>query len=190
MQGKGNDITEESIHAQFHSLFLRGANLRNMLSYMCNSCTSDIHDPITHTICMFLSTPVRINITKTGLAPFQDCNTAIYPFFCMDQHQKSFLLDVLQYMQERSCASLSTQMGGGGMATLNGGGSKTYIDTSEVICQFFHATKDSEKIGMKQAVRDNICNVIIQRVCSSVHIPRRSLNEIMERVELESQVQS
>lgn len=178
--------TEKNLFQRFTELFLEGENLRDMMVYMCNTCTSDVQDPITHTICTFLSTPVRISITKIGLAPFQGCNTAILPFFCMREEQKRLLLEILQFMQENGRATLSTQMGGGGMATLkttlNPNGQRVYLDTSEVIFQFFQATKESERAGMKAQVRDKVCNIILQRVCSAVHIPRRTLNEIMERV--------
>ncbi|EKX33636.1 hypothetical protein GUITHDRAFT_147764 [Guillardia theta CCMP2712] len=172
---------EKDLFQRFTKLFLVGENLRDMMVYMCNTCTSDVQDPITHTICIFLSTPVRISITKIGLAPFQGFNTAIFPFFCMREEQKHLLLEILQFMQENSRATLSTQMGGGGMATLKPDGQRIYLDTSEVIFQFFQATKESERTGMKAHVRDKVCNIILQRVCSAVHIPRRTLNEIMER---------
>ena len=172
---------EKDLFQRFTELFLKGENLRDMMVYMCNTCTSDVQDPITHTICTFLSTPVRISITKIGLAPFQGCNTAIFPFFCMREEQKLLLLEIIQFMQENGRATLSTQMGGGGMATLKPDGQRVYLDTSEVIFQFFQATKESERTGMKTQVRDKVCNIILQRVCSAVHIPRRTLNEIMER---------
>lgn len=172
----------EDLLESYQELFLRGAALRNMLVYMCNACTAEIHDPITHTLCTFLTTPIAVSITKTGLAPFKDCNMAIYPFFCMTAEQKALLLSMLECMQRNNQAILSTQMGGGGMAVFHSKSPRHYLDTVEVMTQFSIATRQHTSSGMSPLVRDNICNIIVQRVCSMVHIPRSTLNEVMERV--------
>lgn len=174
---------------RYKQLFLTGPALRDMLVYMCNSYTNEVNDPITHTLCTFLTTPITINITKTGLAPFKDCNMAIYPFFCMTSEQKAFLLQALSFMQDHNLATLSSRMGGGGMAALNAKCPRDYLDTVDVLTQFTIATRTSNQGGqMSDVIRDNICNIVIQRVCSMVHISRTTLNKVMSnmREELEA----
>lgn len=169
------DLTD--LLCRYKALFLTGPPLRNMLVYMCNSYTNEVNDPITHTLCTFLTTPITLNITKTGLAPFKDCNMAVYPFFCMTASQKAFLLEALAFMQDHNLATLSSRMGGGGMAALNAKHPRDYLDTVEVLTQFTIATRDSGHVN--ETIRDNICNIILQRVCSTVHIPRTTLTKVM-----------
>ncbi|EKX35102.1 hypothetical protein GUITHDRAFT_118755 [Guillardia theta CCMP2712] len=162
---------------RFVEMFLRGEALRGMLLYMCNSCTVEINDPITHTLCTFMTTPVSLCVTKTGLAPLKDCNMAILPFGCMTPEQKAFLNGAINEMQAGGLATLSTQMGGGGMAQLNYRGPKRYLPAEDVLTQFCAAVRCSGS-HLGPEIKDNVCNIVIQRVCSMVHVPRSTLAAI------------
>eukprot|EP00960_Hanusia_phi_P001706 49501-Hanusia_phi.AAC.2 len=183
--GMAHDEELVALMDRYNELFLQGSALKNMLIYVCNSCSADVQDPVTHTLCVFLTTPLTVSITKTGLAPFRDCNSVVYPFFCMSMEQRTLLLELMQLMQSKNYAILSTQMGGGGMAALNVQGdthARRYLDTVEVMTQFYLAARDAHRGKLRECVRDNLCNIILQRVCSSVHIPRSTLNEVARRV--------
>lgn len=172
-----NNTENQKIFNRYFELFFRGIRLKRMIIYICNSCTADIRDPITHTICLFLTSPVVLNITKTGLAPFRGSNTSVYPYNCMDAEQKEFLLECLDSMQERDLGVLSTQMGGGGMATLITNEEKHYISQVDILTQFCIAVKENNVLR-KNIMKENLCNMVIQKVCSVVHVPRSTLSEV------------
>ena len=174
---EGEEAENAALFSRFIELFFKGVRLKRMIIYICNSCTADIRDPITHTICLFLTSPVVLNITKTGLAPFRGSNTSVYPYNCMDKEQKEFLLECLDTMQKRDMGVLSTQMGGGGMATLITDEEKRYISQVEILTQFCVAVKENNVLK-KDIMKDNLCNMVIQKVCSVVHIPRSTLSEV------------
>jgi len=169
-------ITRSEIFNRFIQLFMTGERLKRMMIYICNACTADIRDPITHTICLLLTSPIVLNITKTGLAPFRGSNTSVLPYSSMDKEQKEFLLECLDIMQSRDMAVLSTQMGGGGMATLVNE-EKRYISQAEVLTQFCVAVNETSVLK-KKIMKENLCNMVIQKVCSVVHIPRSTLSEV------------
>lgn len=176
----GGDMVDRIMDA-FVEAFLQGDALKSMILYMCNACTVEINDPITHTLVTFLTTPVSLCITKTGLAPLKDCNMAILPFGCMTPDQKALLIDVIQQMQESNLATLSTQMGGGGLAQLNYHGPKRYLPAVDILTQFCRAVQESGS-HLRPDIKDNVCNIVIQRVCSMVHVPRSSLAAVSRAV--------
>lgn len=169
--------SREQLFGRFLELFMTGERLRRMMVYICNACTADIRDPITHTVCLLLTSPIVLNITKTGLAPFRGSNTSVYPYGCMDREQVEFLLECLDVMQRGDLAVLSTQMGGGGMATLVVHEEKRYASQAEVLTQLCIAVGETQVLK-KRVMKENLCNMVIQKVCSVVHIPRSTLAEV------------
>lgn len=168
---------QQRIFSRYLELFFKGCRLKRMIIYICNSCTADIRDPITHTMCLFLTSPIVLNITKTGLSPFRGSNTSVYPYSCMDKEQMEFLLECLDTMQSQDLGVLSTQMGGGGMATLITPEEKHYVSQAEVLTQFCVSVKETS-ILKTPVMKENLCNMVIQKICSIVHIPRSTLSEV------------
>lgn len=167
---------------EFERHFFQGEALERIFISLCNSCTNEISDPITYTLNMFLTIPLCLNVTKTGIAPFQDNNTIILPYVSMTEAQKAFVLRMIDLMQEEGMGLLSTQMGGGGMAVLNYRGPKRYLNHAEVLVSFYRVLRRSHKFTDPQIQR-NLCNIAIQRVCSMVHICRETLNRVHQEIQ-------
>ena len=177
-----NYVDEESLFEEYVKTFFTGTALENMIIYMCNACTMEINDPITHTLLMFLATPVTFMLTDIGLVPFKDMNMAILPYTRMTRQQKDFLVRYLQFLQDTATGTLSTQMGGGCFVTLNRKISRTHnLDNSTVMSVFCETVLES-KTHQNIDTRVAICNIVLQHVGTNLGLNRETMQKIHTNV--------
>ena len=172
----------DDLMKQYVGHFFSGESLKHILIYMCNECTSEIADPITQTVMMFVNTPISLCLTNIGLAPFRERNMSVYPYSHMTPEQQLFLSQACTFMQERMIGFVSTQMGGGCVVSL---GTNTVervycsvVDVISVLCESILMAKGATTDSRRRQI--GICNVIMQRISMNMNICRDDMKQINE----------
>lgn len=93
-------LRRPTIGSRFANLFLRGKSLRRLITHLCNACPGQVQDPITHVVCIMMTSPVSISISEAGVCPFQDHPLLLYPFHVMTLKQRRFLRDLVVYFRD------------------------------------------------------------------------------------------
>lgn len=167
---------------KFIELFLQGESLQQTLCYMCNASQGHVVDPITHTLCMMITTPVQVMLTQVGVAPFKDKNTAIFPYRLMDGRQKDFLRSFVKATEKAvKGAMASVQIGGGCVLCKHGQGASIVLNPVDILSAFCRCVADS-KTHTNQKIQKCICNIVIQRVGSLVVLDRATLQSVMHHI--------
>jgi hypothetical protein len=177
-------ITEESNEVllsyfdEYLRVFFSGTALQDMVCYMCNMCSIEITDPIPSTLNMFMSLNVTFTVTKTGLLPFREMSMAIYPYTQMSEEQGNFLDEYVCAIERLRAGTVSTQMGGGMVVSLNKRASRIhYIPPSDVLTVFCEKVINTENHS-SPSTRYAMCDIVLQTLGTTVGISRATLAEI------------
>ena len=182
--------------------FLKGNSLRRIIKFFCDTSVNQVVDPVTETLCMMLTTPLQFSITEIGVTFFKDKNTHVFPYRNMTQGQLEYVRDTVNSIygvdSVEESARMGVQMGGGCVVKLsstslqrhavvappcpslpkkaaNVVGQNTHpdvLDAFEVLGAFCTSVFSSKLYGGDPQLCYNLCNVIIQRVCTSVHLQK------------------
>lgn len=194
---------------KFISLFLEGEQLQKVMKYLCETSLGQVTDPITDVVCVMITSPLAFVITEVGVAPFKDKFTHVYPYSHMNREQRAFIRSVVESHRDSAGsvsntknATASLQMGGGCIIEIpnsdhanNKGQQRNqplYLKAENVLeCLCRSVIGNSTTSGGEKWKRHGVCSIILQRVSSSIHIPRETLQRIgetIERIELEQQM--
>lgn len=153
--------------------FLQGDMLCKILNYYCNLSVGQIVDPISETICMVIKTPVQLVITEVGVTLFKDKNTHVYPYALMTKDQLDYIRNILfqarSVTDHKGAVRAGIQMGGGCIIRFIAKSAPIFLVPVDVFKAFCSSVFRS-KIHTNNTVRYNFCNIVIQRVCSSIHL--------------------
>jgi hypothetical protein len=167
---------------EYIKVFFTGDNLKNILTYMCNSCTYDVSDPVCSSLSMFLLNPVSFTVTNVGLVPFRSISVAVFPYNNMNSKQHAFIIESIAFIKEHGIGVTNSQMGGGVVLSLGKNVSLSHtLEPLSVIKTFVTAVLQHEEY-QNIDVRLGICNVILQRLGATVQIPRDVLFQLHETV--------
>lgn len=137
-------------------------------------------DPITHTLCMMITTPVQIMLTQVGVAPFKDKNTSIFPYKLMNDEQKQFLRDfVMETETHVSGLIASVQIGGGCVLCRRIERGGVFLEPGLVLSAFCQNVQES-KTHKNPAIQRSICNIVIQRVGGQVLLDKDVLQKVLK----------
>lgn len=165
---------------RFVDLFLAGDALRKTLAYLCNTVQGNVMDPITHTLCLMITTPVQIMLTQVGVAPFKDKNTSIFPYRLMNDEQKQFLRDFVAETETHVSGLIaSVQIGGGCVLCKRVKRGTTLLDAGQVLSAFCQTVQTS-KTHANPAIQRSICNIVIQRVGGQILLDKDTLQRVMK----------
>jgi hypothetical protein len=181
----GKQVTEtlNSLFDIYIELFFTGAALQDMISFMCDSCTIEVCDPIPTTLTMFLTSAVTMTVTLVGLMPFRNMPMVIYPYTQMSKAQKQFMIQYIDIIRSCKAANVSTQMGGGYVLSLNKKSSRIfYVPHTSVLCSFCTKVMMNEAHSNLQT-RYSICNIILQNIGTSIGISRETMCAIYKTLE-------
>jgi hypothetical protein len=179
-------------YQQFECLFLDPDSLRNVFVYLCNKSFHCVGDPITATILTMICTDLQVNITETGIALFKNHHTCVYPFSVMNDRQREWVRQTVSECAE-CCRHLTYTR------SITGGSINCIfrpplgpapvapdrvrkINPTSVLTAFCDAVMRST--GITNLMKTTICNIVLQRVSTAVHIDRRTvqkLNEYMQQ---------
>jgi hypothetical protein len=184
MQNEKNAISKQNnnMFSKYIELFFTGNNLKNIIIYMCNSCTMEISDPIIHTMLMFLNTPVVFSLSEIGLIPFKNMYTVVYPYNKMTLEQRQFLADYIGFMRLNLLANGCTQMGGGVLITLHHIAQPHYcLDHTTVLSQFCKSVIDNKSYNNIE-YRYTVCNIVLQQIAANTNITKDTMYNICKNV--------
>lgn len=140
-----------------------------------NKCEST--DPILNFLLQLIKLPVCFALTDIGYAPFRNDTTIIIPYDRMSRLQLFTLHEFAVDMKKSSEYVSSVQMGGGLYFRNTLDIKKYFIDPSLVLFASNVLIRNSvPNVGNKQ----NISNLIIQRVLSAVNVSRDKVAEAEE----------
>lgn len=176
------DNTTAELCKQYQLLFFSDTAFPRILTYLTNACTTDVSDPVIYTLVQALNNPLSITLTDIGLAVFRDAPTLIYPYQYMNLEQRTFLVKMVNHMQENDLAVLVKQMGGGFSITLHN--QKRFLPALEhsfVLTTFCRLVLQS---GVYQSLntREAICNIVLQQIGACVGITRETMHVIYNNV--------
>ena len=138
--------------------------LQRILTYLCNARLPGSWDPVTSTVLDLLTGRLQFCLTAEGLVPFKGKAALVFPYHMMTQAQKSFLRDAVSD-RDRYCIcndALLFHACEGDPERLD------QVDVLEAMCRRILASN----VHKDYKVRVGVCNIILQRIQSTVAIPR------------------
>lgn len=182
-------------------VFLRGTALERVIQYFCETNIGHVMDPINDVLCLMLTTPLQPTITESGVSFFRNRSTFVLPYSHMTQSQIDYTREVVREFTNISSPSAAAragvQMGGGCVIRAsreyanqkskpqnetNGNTRTDFLDPYEVVastCKLVFNSKDHTD----PALRYNICNIILQRVQSTVHLSKEVQQKLFAVIE-------
>lgn len=167
---------------RFIKLFLTGDSLCKMIAYLCNNSHGTVTDPITNVLHAMITSPLQIMLTQVGVAPFKDRNTLVFPYRLMNEDQKDFLRSFVEEMEHEITGTVaSVQIGGGCVLTQQQSSSRgreitlDYTSVLSAFCTNVARSKTHTNVSVQRAV----CNIVIQRIGSMVHLDRTKMQTII-----------
>lgn len=153
---------------QFIETFLQGETLERLFTHACNHASTFVHDPLTDTASLMVNTPVSAVFTTTGVMPFRECPSIIFPYVFMTQAQKDYVFDSLQntggnnvrFVRKSNCVELVFDGRNGG----------TRLKAHDVLLCLCTVVMRGHTDVVQQRKRLAICNVLLQRVRCNVHL--------------------
>ena len=94
------DIVNEDNLTRFIDIFLRGSALQRMIKFFCELNNMHHNDPLTHVVCVMISTPIGISLTEVGVLPFKEQPTFVYPYNNMTSQQRQLVKDMLHWFKQ------------------------------------------------------------------------------------------
>eukprot|EP00961_Rhodomonas_salina_P233225 3151860-Rhodomonas_salina.1 len=115
-----------------------------------------------------INTPVSAVFTTTGVMPFRDCPSIMFPFVYMTQEQKSYIFESLNALTENAgrytlrsnCVELLFDSRAG----------STRLKPHDVLLCLCKAVMAGQADVDHQRKRLAMCNVLLQRVRCNVHL--------------------
>lgn len=164
----------------FVDLFLKGDSLERFFVHVCQGVQGNVADPITKSICTFITSPIQITLTQVGVVPFKAIPNVVYPYRLMTMEQKSYLRNIVTEGHDSVTGLVaSLQIGGGCMLCRSIGVADVKLQAADVLRAFcncvFHSTVHTD-----QLVRRGVCNLVLQRVGGSLHLNRATMQEVSE----------
>jgi len=165
--------TEESpgLEATLCKAFFDADNMQASIATLCESNQWPA-DPIPNTIITMLNNPIHVQVTAVGWQAFKG-KEIVFPFHAMSEAQRSVFRDILTsvdqwnvyehamvYKHHRGAFHLHT------------------LDVLEAMCSMILATTAYPDKRMRVA----ICNILLQRVQSSIHIDKGTQAALNKRL--------
>jgi len=128
-------------------------------------------DPMTHLVVMFCREPLRLALTDRGLAPIKSDPSVFMAYSQMSKKQLATLKDVLAVWRMSATYGSTTQMGGGACVyEVSARSGKIFVDAVLILYSvtlLMRSCPSSELATSKM-----LSNVVLQRILSSVVLPR------------------
>lgn len=156
--------------ATLTSAFFTGENLTRLLVYLCNTRAPGAWDPITTTVLEMLSGRLQLCLSSAGLIPFRGRASTVYPFHMMTPEQKEFLRAALE-RREAYCVCNDA------ILFHHRSGEPEHLETVSILAAMCRSVLAS-RVHEEHRVRVGVCNILLQRVQSSVVISKAAQQEL------------
>ena len=174
MSSDGKDSTQCKHAVSMAPVFFHSEGLQRILTYLCNARLPGAWDPVTSTVLDLLTGRLQFCLTAEGLVPFKGKATLVYPYHMMTQEQKTFLREAISD-RARFCICNDALM----FHACEGDPERLdHVDVLEAMCSRILASN----VHGDYKVRVGVCNIILQRIQSTVTITRnvqQRLNEVL-----------
>lgn len=174
----------------FVDKFLRGDSLCRVIVYLCNNCQGTVTDPITSVLHFMITSPVQVTLTQVGVAPFRDRSTLVFPYRLMTEEQRSLLRSFVENIENEVSGSVASVQIGGGCVLSKPSQENVYLESVDVLLAFCQ-TVSMSKTHKSRATQRAVCNIVLQRIGSLVHLDRSQMQKITKdfwgKVALEQQ---
>jgi len=138
-------------------------------------------DPLTRLCIMCIQEPIWFSLTEKGLAPFRSDPTIIIPYDAMCRSQLEAIEYICSCMQKTDTYGTSAQMGGGVYVYISQCDTdEVYIDCVQVLFSITMILRNSS--SGSYAFKRDLSNVVLQRVLSSVTIPREQIEQTEDMI--------
>jgi len=160
----------------FEAFFSKETIVHSLHVILCMN-TSENKDPILNFLLQLIQLPVCLALTDVGYAPFRNDTTIIYLYDRMSRKQLLAICECVQEVKTRGVYVATVQMGGGLYLRNVNDMLQHFIDPSLVL----FASNVLIRNSVSQANnKQNISNLIIQRVLSAVNVSRDKISEAEE----------
>lgn len=172
---KGEEESARVLQALRAAFFEPIARMQESLAILCDGQQQQSTDPVTHTILTMLSCPIHLQLTAIGWQPFKGKELTL-PYQRMTSEQKDVLRAALPSPQAASCWRVHEHA-----ITYHSQTPPEHlkaIDVLEALC----TTILRSKAYADRRLRVAVCNILLQRIQSSVQIDKstlRTLNTIL-----------
>jgi hypothetical protein len=140
-------------------------------------------DPMTHLVVMFCREPLRLALTDRGLAPIKSDPSVFMAYSQMSKKQLATLKDVLAVWRMSATYGSTTQMGGGACVyEVSARSGKIFVDAVLILYSvtlLMRSCPSSELATSKM-----LSNVVLQRILSSVVLPREVIAQAEDMLRL------
>jgi len=159
-----------------NAFFVPQAKMRATIAILCDCHAVPPPDPVTHTVLTMLSCPIQMQLTAIGWQPFKGKELTI-PFQRMTNEQRDVIRSVL------SDESRQAQWGVFEHALLirDRVSTATKLPVLEVLEAVCSSILLSQAYPERRA-RVAICNIVLQRVQSSVAVDKGVIRELNQRL--------
>eukprot|EP00961_Rhodomonas_salina_P025666 346559-Rhodomonas_salina.2 len=154
----------------FVHCFLKGPALQRLVLNAVQNAIDYVTDPITDVVCSMINTPVCAMFTTTGLMPFVDKPNIALPYAHMTQEQRERVCELLQAGGGKDADAHAELHCNCVVLKFTRQQASTRLQAYDVLlamCQLVLGECSAEDSVSQLA----ICNVLLQRVRSSVHLP-------------------
>lgn len=86
--------TSIDMDKKFLEVFGGKENMKHLITVLCKHNVV-APDPISHIVCILLSSPVHVQLVANGLQMFKG-KDILFPYQCMTVEQREFLLQLMQ----------------------------------------------------------------------------------------------
>lgn len=169
---------------EYKTAFFTGTPLKRFFVYLCNNSFPYNTDPITENATVMLTKNLSLTLSREGVIPFKDVPNLIFPYTEMTYKQKMVLKSILECghnIVTRLCDCVIVTWPGKSNSTLH------RIDQEKVLlclCDTVLEGGDSAR-ALSLPKRLAMCNIILQRIRSSVQLKHevfQSLNEYVKNM--------
>lgn len=154
--------------------------LERIICRACNHATPYTTDPITDVACTMIQTPLDLCISTQGLLMFKDIPNIVLPFSHMRADQKNFLNELLSEgnSEHKICVRRNCIV-----VTFASVQAKYRLYVQEVLLAVCSSIIKAQSISnLTNNKKMAICNLIIQRIASTVHISHEDFVLIYDKM--------
>lgn len=164
----------------FVGLFTDPCTLETLIARACNHAAPYATDPITDVACAMIRAPLEISVSSLGLVMFKDVPNIVLPFGQMRPEQKLCLHELISDPgPDRAVVSRSSCL----CVTFPGETKSRRLDVKDVLIAVCSAIMNGSGVGVvSPRTKLALCNLVLQRIGSVVHISHEVFVFLYERM--------
>ena len=153
-------------------------NMQKTIAILCECHTQPPSmDPVTHTLLTMMSCPLQIQLTYVGWNPFKGKDLSL-PFHFMNDHQKETLKSILTDDLRKN----DWQIHENAVTFRDSQSESTFFIDPLLVLEAVCTTILTSDVYPDRRMRVATCNIILQRVQTSIPVHKSVLKKLNERL--------